>query len=34
MFVINYVVSHFSLSIILVVPAMIGLGIGLLTGRK
>ena len=33
MFVINYVVSHFSLSIILVVPAMIGLGIGLAIAR-
>lgn len=33
MFTINYVVSHFSLSIILLVPAMIGLGIGLAIAR-
>jgi ABC-2 type transport system permease protein len=33
MFVINYLVSHFSLSLILVVPAMIGLGIGLMIVR-
>ena len=33
MFTINYLVSHFSLSIILVVPAMIGLGIGLMIAR-
>lgn len=33
MFVINYFVSHFTLSIILVVPAMLGLGIGLVIAR-
>lgn len=33
MFVVNYLVSHFSLSIILLVPAMIGLGIGLMIAR-
>ena len=33
MFGINYLVSHFSLSIILVVPAMLGLGIGLAIKR-
>jgi hypothetical protein len=29
MFVVNYLVSHFTLSIVLVVPVMLGLGIGL-----
>ncbi len=33
MFAINYLVSHFSLSIILVVPLMLGLGIGLAISR-
>jgi hypothetical protein len=33
MFVINYIVSHFALSIVLVVPAMLGLGIGLMIAR-
>ena len=33
MFVINYFVSHFTLSIILVVPAMLGLAIGLVIAR-
>ena len=33
MFAVNYLVSHFSLSIILVVPAMLGLGIGLAIAR-
>jgi ABC-2 type transport system permease protein len=33
LFVINYLVSHFTLSIILVVPAMLGLGIGLVIAR-
>jgi hypothetical protein len=33
MFVINYLVSHFTLSIILVVPAMVGLSIGLAIAR-
>ena len=33
MFVINYLVSHFTLSIILVVPAMLGLGLGLAISR-
>jgi hypothetical protein len=33
MFAINYLVSHFSLSIVVVVPAMIGLGIGLAIAR-
>jgi ABC-2 type transport system permease protein len=33
MFVINYLVSHFSLSIILVVPLMLGLGIGIVISR-
>ena len=33
MFTVNYIVSHFSLSIILVVPAMLGLGIGLAFAR-
>jgi ABC-2 type transport system permease protein len=33
MFVINYLVSHFSLSIILVVPLMLGLGIGMVISR-
>src|ERR1035437_9976002 len=34
MFGINYVVSHFALSLILVVPAMFGLGIGLAIVRS
>ena len=29
MFAVNYVVSHFTLSIVIIVPAMLGLGIGL-----
>ena len=33
MFVINYLVSHFSLSIVVAVPAMIGLALGLAFGR-
>jgi ABC-2 type transport system permease protein len=33
MFVINYFVSHFTLSIIFIVPAMLGLGIGLVISR-
>jgi ABC-2 type transport system permease protein len=33
MFTINYLVSHFSLSIILIVPLMLGLGIGLAIAR-
>jgi hypothetical protein len=33
MFVVNYLVSHFSLSIILIVPIMLGLGIGLVIAR-
>jgi len=33
MFVINYVVSHFTLAIILVVPAMLGLAVGLTISR-
>ena len=33
MFVVNYAVSHFTLSIILVVPVMLGLGIGLAVVR-
>jgi hypothetical protein len=33
MFAVNYLVSHFSLSIILIVPLMIGLGIGLAISR-
>ncbi len=33
MFTVNYVVSHFSVSIVVVVPAMIGLGIGLTISR-
>lgn len=33
MFVINYLVSHFAISIILVVPVMLGLGIGLAIAR-
>ena len=33
MFVINYLVSHFTLSIILAVPVMLGLGIGLVVAR-
>ena len=33
MFTVNYIVSHFSLSIILVVPVMLGLGIGLAISR-
>ena len=33
MFVVNYLVSHFSLSIILAFPLMIGLGIGLMISR-
>jgi len=33
MFTVNYIVSHFSLSIILVVPAVLGLGIGLAFAR-
>lgn len=33
MFVINYLVSHFTLSIVLIVPAMLGLGIGLAIAR-
>ena len=33
MFVVNYLVSHFTLSIVLVVPAMLGLGIGLVIAR-
>jgi ABC-2 type transport system permease protein len=33
MFVVNYLVSHFTLSIILVVPIMLGLGIGLVIAR-
>src|SRR5271154_4334794 len=33
MFVINYLVSHFTLSIIIVVPAMLGLAIGLAFSR-
>lgn len=34
MFFINYLVSHFSLGTILAVPAMIGLGLGLMLGRS
>src|SRR5208282_691670 len=33
MFVVNYLVSHFALSIILAVPAMMGLAIGLVIAR-
>jgi len=33
MFVVNYLVSHFALSIIVVVPIMLGLGIGLVIAR-
>jgi hypothetical protein len=33
MFAVNYLVSHFSLSIVLVVPLMLGLGIGLAISR-
>jgi ABC-2 type transport system permease protein len=33
MFVVNYLVSHFALSIIVVVPIMLGLGIGLVFAR-
>ncbi len=33
MFVINYLVSHFTLSIIVIVPAMLGLAIGLVFSR-
>jgi ABC-type multidrug transport system permease subunit len=33
MFVVNYLVSHFSLSIVLMVPAMLGLGLGLTIAR-
>src|SRR5580658_9531818 len=33
MFVINYLVSHFTLSIIFLVPVMLGLGIGLVIAR-
>jgi hypothetical protein len=33
MFAVNYLVSHFSLSIILVVPLMLGLGIGMTVSR-
>lgn len=33
MFVINYLVSHFTLSIVFIVPAMLGLGIGLMIAR-
>jgi hypothetical protein len=33
MFVINYLVSHFTLSIVVVVPAMLGLAVGLIFSR-
>ena len=33
MFMVNYIVSHFSVSIVIVVPAMLGLGIGLMIAR-
>ena len=33
MFIVNYLVSHFALSIIIVVPVMLGLGIGLVIAR-
>ena len=33
MFAINYLVSHFTLSIIIMIPAMLGLGIGLMIAR-
>lgn len=33
MFVINYLASHFTLSIIIAIPAMLGLGIGLMIAR-
>jgi ABC-2 type transport system permease protein len=33
MFAVNYLVSHFTLSIVVVVPAMLGLGIGLAISR-
>ena len=33
MFTLNYIVSHFSLSIVVAVPAMLGLGIGLIFAR-
>jgi hypothetical protein len=33
MFVINYLVSHFALSIVVMVPAMLGLALGLAVGR-
>lgn len=34
LFIINFLVSHFTLSIIIAVPAMLGLGIGLALGRN
>ncbi|HEX3626476.1 MAG TPA: hypothetical protein VH280_13755 [Verrucomicrobiae bacterium] len=34
LFVINFLVSHFTLSIIITVPAMLGLGLGLALGRS
>jgi ABC-2 type transport system permease protein len=34
LFVINFLVSHFTLSIIIAVPAMLGLGLGLALGRS
>ncbi len=33
-FVINYVVSHLTFSIVLLVPGMVGLGVGLMLGRS
>ena len=33
MFVVNYLVSHFTLSIVVIVPAMVGLAIGLVIAR-